>query len=362
MGKTGVSVTETTIGRALRGLTMENDLISTTLVLDQGADIVSLFYKPRMIEAMYQAPWQAREPGVGAMQAVDQFTEWCQYFRGGWSLLFPNLGAPVSYKGATLDRHGEAARTVWQLEDAKTTAKEVSITVATSLLCLPFRIKRVLTLRAGIPVLEMQETVTNEGLEPMDCLWFDQPLFGQPLLSPDSFIDTGAHTVWTDDGLQAAFDEPGIDLPPGQTWTWPEGLDKKGSRVDLSRVPPYDPSSGHTRLVILRDFVGHWIALTNPTLGIGVGIVWDGEILPYAYLYQETGGWRNYPYFGRAYMMGLAPASSYPTQGLDVVRGTTGTQLTLAAGESRVLMLRVVFYEGAKRVSSIDLQGAIVRR
>jgi hypothetical protein len=354
-GKDRTSVTEIVIGRAMRAIVLENDLLSTTVLLDQGADIHTLIYKPKGVDVMWKSPLLAREPGVGPTPAGDSLALWITYYRGGWQVIFPNFGPPVEYKGALLDMHGEAARTVWQLEEAENDGEQVQVTLAVALLRSPFRIKRVMSLQAGQPMLSITETITNEGPEAMDCMWGHHPAYGPPLLSPECVIDTGARSVESDD----SYDVPGNDLPLGQVWAWPHVRDRDDKEVDLSRIP--GPGSGHSRVLFLKDFEESWYALTNPALGLGVGMVWNGNLFPYACLWQETGGVQDYPWYGRAYVTAIEPNSSYPGQGLTTVMEKTGTQLTLAPGESRTLELKAVFYEGSRRVAHIDPAGNVLR-
>ena len=354
-GKSRTNVTETIIGRAMRAIVLENDLLSTTVLLDQGADIHTLIYKPKGMDVMWKAPRPPREPGVGPTPAGDSMTVWLTYYRGGWQVIFPNFGPAVEYKGAPVPFHGEAARTVWQIEGVENDGEQVEVTLGVVLLRSPFRIKRVMMLQAGQPVLSIHETITNEGVEAMDCMWGHHPFFGSPLLSPACVIDTRARAVESDD----SWDALGNDLPLGETWAWPLVRDRSGKEIDLSRVP--GPGSGYSRVLFLKDFEEGWYALTNPALGLGVGVVWDGELFPYACLYQETGGERDYPWYGHAYVMGIEPNSSYPGQGLTTVMEKTGTQLTFAPSQSHTLELKAVFYEGDRRVARIDPEGNVLR-
>ena len=350
-----VEAFETVVGRAIRAMVLESDTLSTTVLLDQGADIHTLIYKPKGVDAMWKPPRPPREPGVGPTPVGDSETLFLTYYRGGWQVIFPNFGPPVVYKGAPLDMHGEAARTVWQLEGVESNDEQVQVTLGVTLLRSPFRIRRVMSLPAGQPLLSITETITNEGPEAMDCMWGHHPAFGPPLLSPGCIIDTGARRVQSDD----SYDVPGNDLPFGQTWDWPHAEDRSGKAVDLSRIP--GPGSGHSRVLFLRDFKESWYALTNPALGMGVGLVWDGKLFPYACMWQETGGVRGFPFYSQAYVTAIEPNSSYPAQGLTTVIETTGTQLTFASGESRTLELKVVFYEGEQRVARIDPAGNVFR-
>jgi galactose mutarotase-like enzyme len=251
--------------------------------------------------------------------------------------------------------HGEAARIPWQLEHVERDNGHVQVTVSVTLIRTPFRLRRVMSLQAGQPLLSINETVTNHGPETLDCMWGHHPTFGAPFLGPECVIDTGAHQVESDD----SYDVPGNDLPLARTWHWPLVEDRAGNRIDLSHVP--GPDTGYSRVLFLKDFTESWYALTNQALDFGVGLVWDGALFPYACFWQETGGVRDYPWYGRAYTTAIEPNSSYPGQGLTTAMEKTGTQLVLEPGESRTQEIKVVFYEGKERVARIDPHGRVYR-
>lgn len=56
-------------------------------------------------------------------------------------------------------------------------------------------------------------------------------------------------------------------------------------------------------------------------------------------MWGEFGAWKDYPWWGEAYVLGLEPFSSHPTNGL-ASAVDNGSALTLAGGESRTLRLR----------------------
>jgi galactose mutarotase-like enzyme len=349
------SLTEITVGRAARALRLENDLLSTTIALDQGADLLTLTYKPRAADVLFKVPRPPREHAVGSGPTGDSFAQWLAYYPGGWQTIFPNFGPANDYQGATLDFHGEAARVPWQVVSVENDNDALALTLGVTLHKCPFRMERALTLRAGSPALAIKETITNTGVDPTACMWGHHPAIGAPFLSPDCFIDTGAQSIESDDGYLV----PGNDLPLGQTWAWPHVTDKQGRPVDLSRIPP--PDHGHSRVLWLKDFREAWYAITNPTLGFGVGLAWDGAVFPYAAFWQETGGTRDHPWYGAAYVTAIEPQASYPAHGLTKVMQKNGTHLTVAPGESRTVDMLAVFYEGKQRVTGIDLAGNVLR-
>ena len=196
MTKTG-TLCHITIGRELRALRLETEHLSATILLDQGADILELSHKQRGVDVLWKVPYPVREPGVGPTPAGDSFQQWIHYYRGGWQTILPNYGPAVSYHGSMLDFHGEAARRPWKL-DSEMCEERVEIEVSTELSSLPLAIKRRISLSADSPVMDLVESVTNCSADPVDLMWAHHPVFGAPLLSPDSRLYTGARLIHTD--------------------------------------------------------------------------------------------------------------------------------------------------------------------
>lgn len=332
------SVTHSVIGRNLKAVTVANELVSACVLVDQGADIHTLIYKPLGIDVLWKTPRTPREPGIGSPPTGDSLTRWIDYFRGGWNVIFPNFGPAVTHRGAPLEFHGEAARLPWSLSAIKSTSTHASVELEVALQRSPFRIKREVSVTAGEPMLSVTETVTNECDEPMECIWAQHPAFGTPLVSEDCVIETGAQFIESDDG----YDVPGNDLHMGQTWAWPEVTNRRGETVDLSKMPP--PGARHSRVLYLKTFSDARFSLTNRAIGLGLEMTWDGSVLPYANFWQETGGERGYPFYGKAYVMAIEPSSSFPAQGLVTVMNKTKTHLTFGPGETKTVRIQVRFF------------------
>ena len=75
--------------------------------------------------------------------------------------------------------------------------------------------------------------------------------------------------------------------------------------------------------------------------------------------WQETGGARNFPHYGRTYATALEPSACLFRHGLLAAIEHTHTQLTLPGGESRTLDLRVVLFECGRAVERIGVDGEI---
>ena len=48
-------VSEVVLGRTIRALQIENDLLATTILLDKGADIYRLVYRPKDIDVLWKS-------------------------------------------------------------------------------------------------------------------------------------------------------------------------------------------------------------------------------------------------------------------------------------------------------------------
>jgi galactose mutarotase-like enzyme len=320
-------------------VTIANDLVSALVLVDQGADIHALVFRPLGVDVLWKPSRPPREPGVGPPTTGDSLTQWIDYYRGGWNLIFPNFGSAVTHRGAPLEFHGEAARIPWTLGEVESTDARASVELEVVLLRSPFRIRRVISVDAGEPVLSVMETVTNESEEPMECMWAHHPAFGPPLIAAECTIETDARLVESDDSYHV----PGNDLPTGHAWPWPQVRNTRGEEVDLSKIPP--PGSRHSRVLYLKDFGHPRFSLTNRAIGLGIEISWEGNVFPYANFWQETGGGTGYPFFGQAYVMAIEPSSSFPAQGLLAVMNKTQTHLTFAPGEEKTTVVRAKFFQ-----------------
>jgi len=338
-----------TIGRTIRAVRMESAYLAATVLLDQGGDILELIHKPTAIDVLWKVPYPLREPGVGPTPAGDSYTQWMHYYRGGWQTIFPNFGPAVMFRGALLDFHGEAARRPWRLESEG----DCEIEISTELACLPFSLHRRISLSAVRPELIMEETIANSAQTSLECMWAHHPVFGAPLLSPQSRIFTGAQVIHTDE----TYDVPGNDLLLGGIFEWPFAVSRSGNRIDLSHIPA--AGSGFSRLVFLKQFANPWCAISNPAIPLGVALCWSPELMPYMCLWQETGGERDFPHFAKTYTTALEPATSLFGHGLLDAIENTRTQLTLKPGETRTLHLKAVLFEDGRPVRNMNAEGVV---
>ena len=339
---------EVVLGRTLRALDIENDIISVTVLVDKGADIYRLIYKPSNTDVMWKSPWGLKEAARGFDTAGDSLTAWLEAYAGGWQVLFPNGGFANTYKGVELGYHGEASMAAWDYQLIENSATSVELKLSLHLSRSPFIIERWMRLEAGRPILQICERITNHAGEAMDCMWSHHPAFGAPFLSEHCVIDTDARILQSDDSYEGAANPLTLDTE----YMWPLAGD-----LDLSSIPA--PDQPRDLLGYLKAFETGWYSITNRQLGFGIGFSWDIDVFPYAWFWQELNSSPGFPFYKRSYVIAIEPASSIPGHGLSAVMASTGSHLTLQPGESREVEMKVVFYESRAGVEHIDDDGNV---
>lgn len=336
-------------------LLLENDLLAVTVLLDRGADISRLVYKPRNVDVLWKTPWNEAAAGRKAGLSSDSAAAWLELYRGGWQELFPNAGDPCKYKGADLGFHGEASLSRWQCDVVQAEGATAEVRLSTRLAMSPFRIERFMSVEAGRPVLRLRERITNEGGEPIDFMWGHHPAFGGEFVDEHCRIDVGAKRISADE----QYDGPFNPLEPGRSYPWPRA-ERNGASVDLSVIPGSDQP--RQLFGYLQEFEEGWFALTNTRLGFGVGMAWPIDVFPYAWFWQELAASSGFPWYRAARCIAIEPFTSFPGHGLITAMEKTGTHRTLGAGDSLTAELRAVFYESHTGVDRITSDGEVELR
>jgi galactose mutarotase-like enzyme len=338
----------------MREIVLENRFLQAVILPDKGADILRLIYRPMNLDVLWKTPWGLKRPGPGVPSVHQSHAAWMETYPGGWQEIFPNGGSPCIYKGAELGFHGEASMTTWDFETT-TTAASAEVRLVTRLARSPFRIHRTMAVTPDQPVLIVRERITNEGDEPMNYMWGHHPAYGEPFLSGDCRIDTGAKNLIADDG----YDPPFNPLSLNREYQWPNA-ERDGKTTDLSRVPP--KSQPQALFAYFKDFESGWYAITNTKMGLGVGMTWPTEVFPYAWFWQELSACGGYPWYRAAHTLAIEPFTSFPGQGLVNVMEKTRTQRVLQPGETIAAELRFVFFESTRGVRRIDADGTVHQR
>lgn len=323
---------------------LHNEQLEVTVLADKGADIYSLVHRASGVDVLFKAPWGVRPPGPW-LRAASSLERWMEAYPGGWQLLLPNGGDECKERGVTWGFHGEAALAPWAVLDRTGS----SATLETNLFSAPLHVLRSLTLDG--PVLRVDETITNRSAAPVEVMWSHHPAFGAPFIEEGCLISAGCRVLQADDPA------PGTLFSVGSRHAWPMATTSRGEVVDMSIVP--GPQQTRAVLAYLLDFTSGYFAITNPRLGLGVGLRWPLEVFHKAWLWQEVHSTMDWPWFGRAYVVAVEPASTVPGHGMANARAKGQSGARLRGGESRRVTVEAVLFEGTGRVAGIDEGGSV---
>ncbi|OJV24536.1 MAG: hypothetical protein BGO26_18300 [Actinobacteria bacterium 69-20] len=318
-------------------ITLDNGRMTVLLDVGRGADILSVMHVASGVDVMFSTPWRSRADAIRAGRTAPSTTDptsaWLEGYRGGWQTLCPNAGPPRTVEGAPVGFHGEAALTRWDVCAADATSASLQV----ELYSVPVRIDRTLALRDDTAALDLTDTVTNLSDTTIRFDYAQHPALAGPFLAGDCHIDTGATHFTTDP------DTAGNIAAPGTTHTWPFAAADDGTTVDLRIVP----SADQRRMAFgwLSDFTGgHWASVTNRDLGLTARFDWDGTHLPYAWFWQELNDMPGYPWYRRARVLAIEPASTQ-TSGPD-------RRSVLALGPDETVQLPMTFSINEIRASN----------
>ena len=356
LSPTGGALRWTDLDRGWRGLVLETDEVSVTVLPDKGCDIYAFVDRATDIDVLWKTPWglPARD---GTAWSGDSATAWLERYPGGWQVLCPNGGAASPAPGGvTWGFHGEACLLPWTITASSAVGGGGTeptgrpwVELSVRLQRAPVRLNRRLSLSGS--VLTLTESVTNTSPDPLEIMWSHHPAFGAPLVEPGARITSGARRVVADDGA------PGTDLAAGSEHPWPAATAADGTPIDLSVIP--SDAMPRATFAYLTDMDDGWFAITNPVRRLGVGLRWDAEVFEHAWFWQEMHASPGFPWYGEVYVMAIEPFSSMPGHGLTKVIEKTGTQLSLPAGQSIEVEFAAVLYHAAHGISGIDPDGTV---
>ncbi len=319
----------------LDAIVLENELLCVTVLAGKGTDVVEFNFKPRDLDFVTLTPGGIRNPLAALPSTSDPLASFLDVYPGGWQEILPNAGAPSTAYGAHFDQHAEVSAVPWDVALVEDTEAAVCVRFSVRLQKLPLVLVKELRLNAGEATLHVSETLTNECDLPVQVMWGQHIAFGKPFLVPGATIRLPGRVEIIPHPEAIAPGGRRVSDRRGAIWPMARGASLKS--LDLSVVPaPGAPSD----IVYLTGFTDGWYEITRPTDGTGLRVEWDTGTFPCLWYWQEFGATTGYPWYGRAWMVGLEPMSSYPTNGLAEAIAN-GTALSLAPRASRQTWYRV---------------------
>ena len=304
---------------------------SLRVVIDteRGGEIVHVG-RPDGPNTLFYEPWTTPLRASASMSYGNGTLDWLSHYRGGWQVMFPNVGDECTVDGIPHPVHGEVSSA--PTEVIRATVDELVLRSPTR---LPVQLERTIRISADRPVLWIDERIDNDSDLPFAYAWGHHPAF-------------------------AARTGMDIDLPAGPvrfealgaTGTWPAVARPDGRMEALDRVPAPPVS----RVGVLPDRPAGWAALREPGTGHGVALAWDLAAFPHLALWQQIGG-PEFPWYGRARIVALEPVSIWPGDGLAraIERGQART---LAPGGSAAAWITLSLFPATNAmVSGVDRAG-----
>jgi hypothetical protein len=328
-------------------LVIENEIIRTTILVDKGTDIIELLYKPKDVDFMWRSPVEVDARNKNPVTRAFEAGSFMDVYEGGWQELLPSITSPTNYKGTNLGFHGEVMFLPWQYQILEDTPERVRIRFTVRLRRAPLYVAKTLTLRSGASHIEFEETVRNEADEPFSMMWGHHPAYGKPFLNDQCWIDLPAGasglTYQTDFSGNSPF-ECNMEFP------WPMAPDKQGKLVDVSRPMPPDRKTAYN--IYIKDLREAWYAITNPALGLGIGMSWDLRVFPYMLIWNVYRGFYSSPFFGRTYNIALELYSAIPDCLDQAIQ--LGRDIRLNAGQELSTKFAIMVYRAQGRVKGFD--------
>lgn len=325
----------------LRALVLENELLRVTVLADKGGDVAEFCFKPRDMDFVWLSPEGLRNPRDVAGGAGDDLAAFLDHYEGGWQEVLPNGGAASVYRGAALAQHGEVAGLPWDADIVADDAREVAVRLTVRARRMPLRVTKTFRLRSGEAELIVEEELANESGVALDVMWGHHIVFGAPFLRPGHRIRLPAGTRVVPH--ESAVGPGGRRVRAGGPHDWPLVPADGGTDavIDLSVVPDHGAPS---EIVYLTGLPEGRYEVVDPVACLGMRVRWDVSVLPHLWLWQELGATAGYPWWGRAYVVGLEPFAGYPTDGL-AAAVDNGTALRLEPHATRALRLRAGVFE-----------------
>lgn len=295
------AITEGQIG-GWEAVTLENGRVAVTVLPGKGADIYAIADIASATDLLFKAPWGLQPPGTPPREGSDGLP-FLENYEGGWQELFPNTNDPCEHRGRALPFHGEVVTAAWAWSAVERSDDSVAVRFAVDCPVSPVRLERVMRLRAGSDMVELDETATNLGDELEQVVWGHHCVLGAPLVAEGARLRAPCRTILTIPEMW----EDTARLEPGQRSLWPYARLRGGGDVDLSEIP--GPELGSHDDVYLCDLDGGWAAVVNERLGLGFRLDWDAQVFRWIISWQPFGGAQAMPLAG-SYGLGVEPWTS----------------------------------------------------
>jgi galactose mutarotase-like enzyme len=267
-----------------KAFVLQNDFIRTVVAPELGGRILSLIYKPTETEFVWHSPEEAlaNKKTDGELNA------------SGFFDCIPTCD-PCNFKGKRLPVGGEILSIPWKIRKAERTRDHVKISMEARCRIYPLLVRKEVSLEDKRSVLVLRYEVHNLS---GDSLEYHYSAHNTISVSPQFRIFLPKEVTKLKLGYTGRFGKAGDEI------SWPWAVDKKGNRIDLSKVS--DACEKTMENLYTSKLSERWCAAVNQSRQEAIGFTWEGEALQYLNVCTNYGGWRDY------YFIALEPVTGRP--------------------------------------------------
>ncbi|HEX5481149.1 MAG TPA: DUF4432 family protein [Terriglobia bacterium] len=339
--------------KGYRALSLENEKIRVTVLVDKGTDIYEFLYKPKDVDFLWRSYTGLRAMKNYQPMAPPADGMFSDFYEGGWQEMFPWGGHPSLHRGVNTGLHGEVTLTPWDYRIDTDTPEEVCVTCSVRTRRAPFLVEKTLAIYRHKPALHIQESIQNESGTDLQVVWGYHPAYGWPFLDETCAVELPPCQV-----LVGGYLDETSRLKENQEAAWPKLKLRAGGEVDISRIAA--PSARSHDLAAITGFQEGWYAIRSQSKGVGCGLSWDAKVFPWLWFWQLYRGCPDYPFWGSEYVVAIEPVTSRALSFSDAVEN--GTVRTVAAGETLHNEVWAWAFEGSGPVQRVSSQGVELRR
>ena len=334
--------------KGLKTVILENNLIQVIVLADKGADIYSFIDKETDTDVLWKTPWGVRDPKKTVPPTGDPASVWLDFYEGGWQTVLPNGGYPGNVNGADLGLHSDVNNIPWECSILVDSPERVSVIFSAKSIRYPLNIERKLTLYNHSKILEIEQTIHNDGEENIDVVWLEHIALGEPIISENStlYLPEKSTILTHPDDVEAS-----SKLNPDFKGPWPYAELKNGNKIDFRKIPPKKDRS--LDMAYISEMDKGWYAIRNNKNNLGWVVSYPEEIFKYLWYWRNFGGGYGYPFYGRSYNAGLEPCTSYNNSGLEESI-KNGTSLKLEPKETIKAKINAGIFSGSGKIIDVD--------
>ena len=263
--------------QGFRAFTLDNRIVSVTVVPELGGKIVSIRDLRNGREWLWtnpDLPYKRLPYGTSYVAEADT---------GGWDECFPTVAAceyPFEpWQGTPIPDHGELWPQKWSSRLSGDASKELVISTGASGVAFPYLFQRQLHLHRGGDTLRFDYQVTNLSTDEIAFIWSAHPLFA---IAPGMRVRLPEGTE-----LNVYMNVPPAEMIGQPPLNWPTSVKAGGTLFDLARLP--DASAGIAFKLWSNPLPAGWAVIEADDGAFR--FTFDPSLVPQVGLWLNAGGW-----------------------------------------------------------------------